>query len=198
MPPVIAVVAALTAVEVVTIGVAVISAVDTALQIRKNAKKMEEEMRRQEESQREYEEQQATESAFAGGGGISYEPEIREDSKLMLKSAKAPRNVVFGRDRTSGPMACFFSFEENNVLFHRFAVVLAGHESDAIESIWFDDDELTLDAYSNVIAPAKYTDNGRPLFIVNNFLGGSSQQSSTMLMDGYRCYLCGYSNGSQL
>jgi hypothetical protein len=184
MPPVVAVVAALTAVEVVTIGVAVISAVDTALQIRKNAKKMEEEMRRQEESQREYEEQQSTESAFAGGGGISYEPEIREDSKLMLKSAKAPRNVVFGRDRTSGPMACFFSFEENNVLFHRFAVVLAGHESDAIESIWFDDDELTLDAYSNVIAPAKYTDNGRPLFIVNNFLGGSSQQSSTMLMDG--------------
>lgn len=184
MPPVIAVVAALTVVEVVTIGVAVISAIDTGLQIRKNAKKMEEEMRRQEELQRQLEEQQATESAFAGGGGISSEPQVREDSKLMLKSAKAPRNVVFGRDRVSGPMACFFSFEENGNLYHRFAVVLAGHESDAIESIWFDDDELTIDGTGAVTAPAKYTNNGSPLFIVNNFLGGQSQLASTMLMEG--------------
>ena len=184
MPPVIAVLVAITLTEAVVIGVTVISAVAGYNQAKKTAAAIEDEMRRQEEAQALLDKQAETESAFAGGGGVGYEPPVREDSKLMLKSAKAPRNVVLGRDRVSGPMACFFSFEQDGVLFHRFAVVLAGHESDAIESVWFDEDQLTIDGEGAVTAPEKYTDAGRPLFRINNYLGGATQQASVMLMDG--------------
>lgn len=179
MPPVVAFI--VTYATVITVGVTVVSAGISLYNQKKQAKKMEEEFRRQQETQDALDRQLASqESVFYGGGGGA---SLREDTKLMLKSSKSPRNVVFGRDRVSGPMMPFFSYEQNNVLYHRFGVVLAGHECDAVETIYFDDEPVTLDTAGWVVAPAKYTDNGRSLFFIEKKLGGPAQTASQFLID---------------
>jgi hypothetical protein len=185
MPPVVAVIAAITAAQWITIGVAVISAVAAANQAKRNARRMEEEMRRQYEAQ-EAAERLASQQALGDSGGISggIDGFDREDTKIMVKSSKAPRTVVFGTDRVSGPMIPFFSYEQNSILYHRFGVVLAGHECAAIQTVYFGDDPLTLDSNGWVISPAKYTHAGRPLFLIEKHLGSESQVASTLLIEG--------------
>jgi len=162
--------------EWIMIGVAVVSSAISITDARRNARRMEEQMRRSQEAADLYARQQA-ESYDSGAGTFG-----REETKTMLKSSKAPRNVVFGTDRVSGPMACFFSYEGNGSLYHAFSVVLAGHECDAIEAVYFNEDELTLNAEGWVIAPAKYTQNGRPLFLIEKKLGQAGQVASNLLI----------------
>lgn len=160
-----------------------ISVVGTAISIsdsRRNARRMEEEFRRsQDESERrdKLAQQQAAADSAAGVGSMG-----RDETKTMLKSSKAPRNVVFGTDRVSGPMACFFSFEAAGLLFHNFAVVLAGHECDAIEAIYFNDDPVTLNADGWVTFPDQYTHAGRPLFKIVKHLGQPGQHASALMV----------------
>ena len=180
MPPVIAFV--VTYATAITVGVTVIGAGASYLQAKKSAKKMEDEFNRQQKLQDELGKQLATQqSEFYGGGGGAA---LREDTKLMLKTSKAPRNVVFGRDRVSGPVMPFFSYTQSGVLYHRFGVVLAGHECDAIETIYFNDQPVALDAAGWVIGPEKYLDAGRRLFFIEKKLGGVGQTASQFLIDG--------------
>lgn len=72
----------------------------------------------------------------------------------VIRSPVVPRNIVFGRDRTSGPLACWFTFGSIQQ-YHRFAVVLAGHECDAVEQIYFNGDPIQLDG--NAVITPKYT-----------------------------------------
>ena len=179
MPPVIAFI--VTYATVITVATTVIGVGISTYNSIKAAKKMEAEFRRQQEAQDALDRKLASqESVFYGGGGGA---SLREDTKLMLKSSKSPRNVVFGRDRVSGPMMPFFSYEQNNVLYHRFGVVLAGHECDAIESIYLDDQLVTIDNAGWVVGPAKFTDNGRSLFFIEKKLGGPAQTASEFLID---------------
>lgn len=180
MPPVLAVLG-ISATTAITVGITVIGTGIAINNSKKAARKMEAEFKRQQELQDEIDRKLASqESIFYGGGGGA---SLREDTKLMLKSSKSPRNVVFGRDRVSGPMMPFFSYEQNNVLYHRFGVVLAGHECDAVETIYFDDEPVTLDTAGWVVAPAKYTDNGRGLFFIEKKLGAAGQTASAFLVE---------------
>lgn len=179
MPPVVAFI--ITYGAAITVGVTVAGTAYSVYQQKKQAKKMEESMRRMEEEQAAAEKLLATqESEFYGGGGGAA---LREDTKLMLKTSKQPRNVVFGRDRVSGPMMPFFSYTQNGILYHRFGVVLAGHECDAVETVYFEDEPVTLDTAGWVVAPAKFTDNGRSLFFVEKKLGDAGQTASNFLIE---------------
>ena len=128
--------------------------------------------RRQAESQASDAAQQAREAYNAA----------LQDRTTVIRSPVVPRNIVLGRDRTSGPLAAWFTWGSVGQA-HTFAVVLAGHECDAVEEIYFNDDLLTLDGAGNVTAPAKYlTAAGLPLFSVEKYLGGPGQAASPTLI----------------
>lgn len=74
----------------------------------------------------------------------------------VLRSPIVPRNIVFGRDRTSGPLACWFTWG-NIAQYHTFAIVLAGHECDAIEQIYFNGEPVTMTG--NAVTTPKYVKN---------------------------------------
>lgn len=78
-----------------------------------------------------------------------------KDRTTVLRTAVAPRNIVLGTDKASGVMPCWFTYGDKKQ-YHQFAVTLAGHECDAVEACYFNEDELTLDAQGWVIAPLKY------------------------------------------
>lgn len=78
------------------------------------------------------------------------------DRTTVIRSAIQPRNIVLGRDEVSGPLVCWFTYGPLRN-YHAFAVVLAGHECDAIETVMFNHEPVTLDGSGAVIAPAKYT-----------------------------------------
>lgn len=78
-----------------------------------------------------------------------------QDRTTVIRSPVVARNIVLGQDRTSGPLACWFTWGDKRQ-YHTFAVVLAGHECDSIVSHWFNADQLTLDADGWVTAPEKY------------------------------------------
>jgi hypothetical protein len=104
-----------------------------------------------------------------------------QDRTTVIRSPVVPRNIVLGRDRTSGPLAAWFTFG-NVGQNHTFAVVLAGHECDAVEQIYFNDDLVTI-SDSQVVAPAKYLSaSGGVLFGVEVHLGGPGQVASPALM----------------
>lgn len=78
------------------------------------------------------------------------------DRTQVVRSAIRPRNIILGRDEASGPLACWFTYGPKRN-FHAFAVVLAGHECDAVETVMFNHEPVTLASDGAVIAPAKYT-----------------------------------------
>ncbi|MGG2383044.1 hypothetical protein, partial [Salmonella enterica] len=67
------------------------------------------------------------------------------DLTVTLQSAVAPRRTVYGRARVSGPLVYAVSEGSDNKFLHR-VVPLAGHEIDAFEKVYFNDDELALGA----------------------------------------------------
>jgi hypothetical protein len=161
----------------ILIGISAVGTYVTIQDNRKNARRIEEQMRRSQEAADNYSRQEVDASGIGVVGGVG-----RDETKTMIKSAKAPRNVVIGVDRVSGPIVCFFSKEVAGRLYHQFGVVLASHECDAIEAVYFNEDELTLDANNGVIAPAKYTQAGRPLFYIEKNLGAPGQVASPLLV----------------
>ena len=73
------------------------------------------------------------------------------DRYVMVRSTTAPRTIVLGRQRVSGPVAyigSYGTYREHLAL----AVVLAAHEIDGIEVVYFDDEQVTLDGSGNVTA----------------------------------------------
>ena len=172
----------LTIYQLWVVGIAIVGTGISISDSRRSARRMEEQMRRNSEAEQAAAEKLARQQADAYGGGVGSVG--RDETKTMLKSSKAPRNVIFGVDRVSGPMVCFFSSQAGGSLFHQFGVVLAAHECDAIEAVYFNEDELTLNSGGGVIAPAKYTQAGRPLFYIEKHLGQPGQTASTILMGG--------------
>lgn len=90
----------------------------------------------------------------------------------VVRSPIVPRNIVFGRDRTSGPLACWFTWGSIRQ-YHTFAVVLAGHECDAVEQIYFNGEPVTLSG--NTVIDSKYTRyDSNVIFEVLTFDGGGN------------------------
>ncbi len=72
------------------------------------------------------------------------------DRYVMQRTSTAQRTLVMGRARVSGPITFLHSYGDNNTTL-AMCVVLAGHECDAIEEIYFNDTPLILDGSGNVV-----------------------------------------------
>lgn len=69
-----------------------------------------------------------------------------QDRDVMIRSGVAPRNIVYGRAKVSGPIVFAHSTGAKGEYLH-LVVALAGHECDAVEKIFFNETELpALDA----------------------------------------------------
>lgn len=98
-----------------------------------------------------------------------------KDREVTIRSAIAPRRVVYGRDRISGPIVYALSAGDLQQHLH-LVVALAAHECDAIETIYFNDvalpaadgsgDILSGDFSRNIVAAltASGASNGSGVF----------------------------------
>lgn len=80
---------------------------------------------------------QAQAKRQARGARDAYNASLK-DRQVMIRSAIAPRTVVYGRARVSGPIVYAQSTGDKNQFLH-LVIALAGHEIDAIEEIYFGD-----------------------------------------------------------
>lgn len=71
------------------------------------------------------------------------------DRYVMTRGNTQPRQLVLGRQRVSGPIFFIQSYGTNkeNLVF---CLALAAHEIDAIEAVYFDDEQIILDGSGNV------------------------------------------------
>lgn len=72
------------------------------------------------------------------------------DRYVQIRSTQAPRQLVFGRCRVSGPTFFVSSWGTDRQQL-TYLVALAAHEIDAIETVFFDDKPVTLDGGGNVV-----------------------------------------------
>jgi hypothetical protein len=82
----------------------------------------------------------------AASARASYAASLK-DREVMIRSAIAPRRVIYGRDRVSGPIVYAQSSGDKGQYLH-LVIALAGHECDEIETIYFGDVALP-DANAN-------------------------------------------------
>lgn len=87
------------------------------------------------------------------------------DRYVMSRGATEPRQLVLGRQRSSGPMFYIGSYGTNREHLV-FCVPVAAHEIDAYEAIYFDDEQVTLDGSGNVLGV-----NRRELFSISAATG---------------------------
>lgn len=64
------------------------------------------------------------------------------------RDALAPHKIIYGRSRTGGTIVYLESTSSNKYL--HIVVALAGHEIDAVEKVYFGDEEVTLDGSGNI------------------------------------------------
>lgn len=92
-----------------------------------------------------------------------------------------PHAVIYGETKVGG--AIFYQATSASGAYgyddylHR-CIAFAGHEIESFESIWFDDDELTLDGSGNVTAPAKWVGFAR----IKTHLGADDQAADSDLV----------------
>jgi hypothetical protein len=110
------------------------------------------------------------------------------DLTVTLQSAVAPRRTVYGRARVSGPLVYAVSEGSDNKFLHR-VIPLAGHEIDAFEKVYFNDDELALGAalpatndFSQPTTGGRYMENGQPVAHIEGKIGGASQTAMATLI----------------
>jgi hypothetical protein len=77
----------------------------------------------------------------SGGGGIG-------GTTVTQRSSIAPRQVVYGRTRVGGTVVYMEGTDSNKYL--HTVIALTGHEVDAIEKIYFNDEEVVFDGNGDV------------------------------------------------
>jgi hypothetical protein len=107
---------------------------------------------------------------------------------VTLRQPAAPRQVILGRARVGGTIVWLHARDNlGGDQWLHLAVVLAGHECDAIEEIWFDDYVLQLDADGWERGRYQVTDPAKgPLgsyVRVRRYLGAPGQAADPILMD---------------
>lgn len=94
----------------------------------------------------------------------------------VLRSTVANRQIVYGRAMVSGPLVFAAGSSDNQTL--HMVIALAGHECDAVESIWFNDEEVgARDGNGNVTA-GRYA--GKAKIVAH--LGASDQSADASLV----------------
>ena len=66
--------------------------------------------------------------------------------------------IIYGKMRVGGAIVYDESTGANNRLFHR-VIAVAGHEVESFDTIYINDEVVTLDINGNVTSPAKYVKN---------------------------------------
>lgn len=83
-----------------------------------------------------------------------------KDRELMIRSAIAPRRIVYGRDRISGPIVYMESTGDKQQYLH-IVVALAAHECDAIETVYFNEVALPDGDGDGFITSGEFAKPGR-------------------------------------
>ena len=91
-------------------------------------------------------------------------------------SALADHQIIYGRTKVGGVIV-YKEATDNNKFLH-IVTALAGHECQEIETVYLNDEALTLDGDGEVTAPAKYAGYVR----VNKHLGSTTQTADTDLI----------------
>lgn len=81
-----------------------------------------------------------------------------KDRKQMVRTTNAPRTIVYGRARVSGPIVFAESTGSQNKYLH-LIVCLAGHEVDEIEEVWVNDKAVILTA-TGLVTSTPYANDG--------------------------------------
>ena len=105
----------------------------------------------------------------------------------MLRQPSAPRKLVYGPVKISGPVVFLQTIANSEFL--TIVVALGTHEFQSIDEIYINEDELTLgsadsDGIQQPTAPSQYvgdTDKGRPIMRLETKLGTSSDSSFSTL-----------------
>jgi len=77
----------------------------------------------------------------SGGGGIG-------GTTVTQRSSIAPRQIIYGRTRVGGTIVYMEGTDSNKYL--HTVIALSGHEVDAIEKVYFNDEEVVFDGNGNV------------------------------------------------
>ena len=67
----------------------------------------------------------------------------QRDQTVTVRQPIAPHQILYGRSRVGGTTVFLESTQSNKFL--HIIVALAGHEIDAVEKVYFNDEEVTLD-----------------------------------------------------
>jgi len=92
-------------------------------------------------------------------------------------SAIQDHQIIYGRTRVGGVIV-YKEATDNNKYLH-VVVALAGHECEEIETVYLNDEELTLDGDGEVTAPDKYAGYVR----INKHLGSATQVADDDLIN---------------
>lgn len=90
------------------------------------------------------------------------------ENKVSVRQATAPRPMVYGKTRVGGTIFFMHSAENDSRLL--IAMALAGHQCEAIDEVWFNDEAVPLDGAGNVTS-GKYV--GKAL--IRKHLGAPDQ-----------------------
>lgn len=112
-----------------------------------------------------------------------------KDRELMIRSAIAPRRTIYGRDRVSGPLFYVETTGDKQQYLH-LCIALAGHECDAIETVYFNEDPLPDPDVDGYITTGDYVRPGRT--IATSFDGTTDGSGNLTLPRGASEILAAY------
>ena len=94
----------------------------------------------------------------------------------MIKQPTHPRRFVYGKTRISGLLAHAESTDSDQKL--HLVILIATHEINSFDTIYIDDQAVTLDGSGNVTAPSQYANKVR----INTHLGTTGQAADADLV----------------
>ena len=121
-------------------------------------------------------------------------PDTDRSRQSTVKSASEPQKIIYGKALVSGPISFIgLGGTDNSDLYQ--AIVLAGHQVDAIQDIYFDDVIITNSQINSgntaggaVNAGAFSPQNGVDIVTINKYLGASSQTADQMFVSQFGNY----------
>jgi hypothetical protein len=94
------------------------------------------------------------------------------------RNTAAARKFIFGQTRVGGVFGYYGASGTENKYFHEI-ILLAGHECESIEQVYFNDEVVTFDSVTDIADSFPYEDVARAQF----FKGDDNQQSPADLID---------------
>lgn len=129
-------------------------------------------------------------SLVLGGISRALSPKAKQQSvaglaarTVSVRQPASPRQWIYGRARVGGTFVWMHARDQaGGDKFLHLAVVLAGHECDAIEEVWFDDYPLQLDA--DGWDRGRYNPGGTPTgyALVRRYVGAAGQAADAQFL----------------